>query len=58
MNKKRIAMALLLLPITLSLMLFGTFMEWFHFRVSSRLLRACRETDKRLHAFFARLDKQ
>lgn len=52
LSKKRIAVALMLLPVTLPFALFRHFMEWFHFRVSSRLLSACRRGDKHLRAFF------
>lgn len=51
-EKRRIVMAVLLLPATLPFVLFKAFMEWFHFRVSQRMLHACRYGHKRLDAFF------
>lgn len=51
-SPKRIAVAVLMLPVTLPFMLFWRFMEWFHFAVSNRLLAACRRTNKRLGTFF------
>lgn len=51
-SMKRIAVALLLLPVTLPFLLFWQFMEWFHFAVSNRLLVACRRANKRMGAFF------
>lgn len=56
-SRKRIAVAVLLLPLTLPFALAHRLVEWWHFSVSQALLHLCRTTAKRRDAFFASLDK-
>jgi hypothetical protein len=41
-RRRRIAVAVLMLPMTVPFFLFWQFMEWFHFKVSGRALSGCR----------------
>lgn len=56
-SRKRIAVAVTLLPLTLTFALAHRLIEWWHFSVSQGLLQLCRTTAKRRDAFFSSLDK-
>lgn len=51
-RRRRITVAVLILPITIPFFLFWRFMEWFHFKASGRALGACRAGVTRLQQFF------
>ena len=53
--RRRITVAVLMLPITIPFVLFWRFMEWFHFKASDRALSGCRWFNARLQKLFAAL---